>query len=58
VKQKLNSFKDSVMYVMYNQYRSYLAIADISGMVMVSVAPEPTFWRAELLHFQKREEVK
>lgn len=35
VKQKLNSFKDSVTHVKFNQDGSYLAVADMSGMVMV-----------------------
>jgi len=35
VKQKLNNFKDSVTHVKFNQDGSYLAVADMSGNVMV-----------------------
>ena len=35
VKQKLTNFKDSVTHVKFNQDGSYLAVADMSGMVMV-----------------------
>ena len=35
VKQKLNSFKDSVTHVRFNQDGSYLAVVDMLGMVMV-----------------------
>ena len=35
VKQKLNNFKDSVTHVKFNQDGSYLAVADMSGNIMV-----------------------
>lgn len=35
VKQKLNNFKDSVTQVKFNHDGSYLAVADMSGMIMV-----------------------